>query len=125
VSDLDQQDQIAELAAREPLFHRPELGTRREDFEAMTTEDFREVGAAGIAYDRATVLDVLERRHAEPHDDTWTVEELRGRALAPDAWLVTYLLHQGERVTRRGTLWLRIDGDWRAAYHQGTPAGGS
>jgi hypothetical protein len=29
-----------ELAAREPIFHHPELGTRRSDFEAMTVDDF-------------------------------------------------------------------------------------
>jgi hypothetical protein len=35
-------------------------------------------------------------------------------------YLVTYTLAQGERVTRRATLWERAAGGWRAIYHQGT-----
>ena len=33
------QEVLAELSAREPIFHRPELGTSRADFERMTVED--------------------------------------------------------------------------------------
>ena len=34
--------------------------------------------------------------------------------------LLTYTLWQGERVTRRLTVWQRHDGRWRILYHQGT-----
>jgi hypothetical protein len=44
------------LRSREPIFHRPEHGTTRADFEAMTADDFWEVGASGGVYDRAFVL---------------------------------------------------------------------
>lgn len=30
----------AELAAREPIFHRPEFGSTRADFESMLSDDF-------------------------------------------------------------------------------------
>jgi hypothetical protein len=53
---------IDELSAREPIFHRPEFGTTREDFERMTTEDYWETGASGRQYSRAAVLDELEKR---------------------------------------------------------------
>lgn len=53
---------LDELAAREPLFRRPEFGTTRSDFAAMTAEDFWEVGASGRRYDREFVLDVLDER---------------------------------------------------------------
>jgi hypothetical protein len=59
VTDPTLMDVRDELRAREPLFHRRELGTTRSHFEAMTTEDFWEVGASGRAYSRAYVLDVL------------------------------------------------------------------
>ncbi|MHC5761500.1 hypothetical protein [Nostoc sp.] len=36
-----------ELIQREPIFHRPELGTTRADFEQMTESTFWEVGASG------------------------------------------------------------------------------
>jgi hypothetical protein len=57
---------LDELVRREPLFHRPESGTTRVDFEAMTAPDFWETGASGRGYSRAHVLDVLEERYKEP-----------------------------------------------------------
>jgi len=42
----------AELIAREPIFHRPELGTSREDHLSQTAEDYWEVAASGRVYDR-------------------------------------------------------------------------
>lgn len=40
-------DVVAALRAREPIFHRPEHGDRREDHEAMMAPEFFEVGASG------------------------------------------------------------------------------
>ena len=111
---------LAELTAREPIFHRPELGTARRDFENMTEPDFWEVGASGRRYSRAFVLDTLEERHRTPHDDPWETRGFHCREIAPDNYLLTYTLHQGERVTRRATLWRRREGAWRIVYPQGT-----
>src|SRR5215813_1182527 len=41
---------LAELSSREPIFHRPEFGTTRADFERMMADDFWEVGASGASY---------------------------------------------------------------------------
>jgi hypothetical protein len=112
---------LAELSRREPIFHRPELGTTRADFEKMTVEDFWEVGASGRCYSRAYVLDELERRHAVPHKDKWETMDFHCRRLAADVYLLTYTLIQDEkRRTRRATLWLRTAEGWKIAYHQGT-----
>ncbi len=54
---------VRQLAALEPIFHRPELGTARADFERMMAADYREVGASGRVYARDYVLEVLEERH--------------------------------------------------------------
>ncbi|HET7126591.1 MAG TPA: DUF4440 domain-containing protein [Lysobacter sp.] len=108
------------LRAREPLFHRPEFGTTRADFERMTSDDFWEIGASGRRYGRAFVLDTLEQRHAQPHHDPWETSEFRCRALGECTWLLTYTLRQNERVSRRMTLWRENDDGWRALYHQGT-----
>lgn len=114
-------DVLAALIAREPLFHRPEIGTSRADFERMIADDFWETGASGRRYDRAFVLDELDRRYANgAYDDDWRCEDFRCRALGVDIYLLTYTLHQGPRVTRRMTLWQRDAADWRAVYHQGT-----
>jgi hypothetical protein len=64
-------DILVELSSRELIFHRPELGTNRADFEKMTMDDFWEVGASGRRYSRACVLDELEKRPAVPHADIW------------------------------------------------------
>src|SRR5689334_12294129 len=58
-----------ELLRREPLFHRPELGTTRPDFERMTAPTFWEVGASGRRYSREYVLGILEDRLESPPDD--------------------------------------------------------
>jgi hypothetical protein len=53
---------LEELKRREPLFHRPELGTSRRDFEDMTETAFWEVGASGRRYSREFILDTLKNR---------------------------------------------------------------
>jgi len=109
-----------ELQAREPLFHRPELGTTRADLEAMTGEDYWEIGASGRRYDRGFVIDVLLDRYARAEPDDWAVDGFATRPLGPATHLATYTLTQGDRVTRRATVWERTATGWRALYHQGT-----
>lgn len=110
-----------DLLAREPIFHRPELGTSRADFERMTADSFWEIGASGRRYDRAYVLDELEKRFAAPYADDWQVQDFQCRELAPGNYLVTYTLVQnGTRMTRRSTVWRRTDEGYEAVYHQGT-----
>jgi hypothetical protein len=112
---------LEELRAREPIFHRPEHGTTRADFEAMTDLAFWEVGASGRRYSRDFVLSELEKRYAigVPEDD-WKAEDFRCQPLAADTYLLTYTLFQGERVTRRSTIWRRGEDGWKIVYHQGT-----
>lgn len=117
-------DVLAELEAREPIFHRPELGTTRADFERMIVPDYWEVGASGRRYSREYVLDVLEQRHRTPVEENWTTRDFHCREIAADNYLLTYTLIQGERVTRRATLWRRTPDGWRALYHQGTVVDG-
>ncbi len=112
---------LAELSAREPIFHRPEFGTTRTDFERTTADDFWETGASGRRYSRASVLSVLEWRYSEPHDDVWEASEFYCRQLGPDTYLLTYtLLQDKKRLTRRATIWQRGGDGWKIVYHQGT-----
>jgi hypothetical protein len=113
-------DILNELIDREPLFHRPEFGTTRQDFENMTVEGFWEVGASGRRYSRKYVLDSLEQRHSQPHEDIWETRDFHCLEIALDNYLITYTLIQGERVTRRSTIWRRCNNDWKIVYHQGT-----
>lgn len=112
---------IDELRAREPLFHRAELGTTGADFERMTAPEFWEIGASGRRYDRAFVLDELERRHTAPVVEQLEVQDFACTPLATDVYLATYtLIQEGSRVTRRATIWRRAPEGWQAVYHQGT-----
>lgn len=114
---------LAELREREPIFHRLELGTSRTDFEAQTAPDFWEVGASGRVYGREVVWATLAERYADPGyaaSDEWSTADFACREVAPDTYLLTYVLRQGERVTRRLTAWQRSEGQWRILYHQGT-----
>jgi hypothetical protein len=115
------QDVLAELSAREPIFHHPEFGTSRADFERMTVEDFWETGASGRRYSRDSVLDELERRFSVPHEDVWETRDFYCRELAEDVYLLIYtLLQDRERVTRRATIWRRTADGWKIVYHLGT-----
>lgn len=108
---------LDELRAREPIFHRPELGT---DFAPMVAADFWEIGASGRCFDRDYVLEVLAERQRTPAEEIWETSEFRCQELAPDLYLLTYLLRQPERVSRRATIWRRAGADWQIVFHQGT-----
>ena len=115
---------LAELISREPIFHRPELGTTRADFENMTVADFWEVGASGRCYGRAYILNELEKRQAAPDNNAWETTGFHCRRLADDVYLLTYtLLQNGERKTRRATIWQRTFDGWKIVFHQGTIIG--
>ena len=121
VASPDLQSVLAELSAREPIFHRPEFGTTRDDFEKMTAADFWETGASGRTYSRQFVLDVLEERFSAAHEDQWETSDIACRRLAQDVYLLTYTLCQNKsRLTRRATIWQMTQEGWKALYHQGT-----
>lgn len=119
--DADLARVLAELRDREPIFHHPEFGTSRADFEKMTVDDFWETGASGRRYSRQFVLDELEKRYAAPHADVSETRDFRCRKLGPDVYLLTYtLLQDHKRLTRRATIWQRTVEGWKIVYHQGT-----
>ena len=109
-----------ELIQREPLFHRAAFGTSRLDFEKLTAPEFWEVGASGRRFSREFVLSTLEERYANQKEDVWEVGDFLCQEIAADNYLVTYTLIQGERVTRRATIWRRTSSGWQIVYHQGT-----
>jgi hypothetical protein len=112
-----------ELAALEPIFHHPELGTSREAYEAMTEASFWEVGASGRCYSREEVIATLLDRYSAPYEDIWETSDFCCQELAHDLYLLTYtLVQERKRITRRATLWRRASTGWKIVYHQGTIA---
>jgi hypothetical protein len=111
---------LEDLKAREPIFHHPEFGTTRADFEGMMSADFWEVGASGRRYSKEFVLAELQRRHAGEYVDHWETSDFHCRKLAEDVYLLTYTLLQPERTTRRATIWQRTPAGRKIVFHQGT-----
>ncbi len=122
VADPELEPVLRELLAREPIFHHPEQGTTRRDFEAMVDPGFWEVGASGRRYGREYVLDVLEERARHPPEERWETRDGHCLEIARDHYLLTYTLRQGDRLTRRSTIWRLTPDGWRIVYHQGTVA---
>ena len=113
---------LVQLIRREPIFHRPEFGTTRADFENMTTNDYWEVGASGRRHSRNHVLDMLEKRFRQDQSgDFWETSDFYCKRLGADVYLLTYTLLQfGVRKTRRSTIWQQTTEGWKIVYHQGT-----
>jgi hypothetical protein len=115
------QEVLAELSAQEPIFHRPEFGTSRADFERMTVEDYWETGASGRAT-QGTLFWMGWRNGFPCRMTTCGRREISIAAgLGPETYLLTYtLLQDKQRLTRRATIWQRTADGWKIVYHQGT-----
>src|SRR5438105_15803777 len=97
---------LAELLAREPIFHHRELVHDRASFERETAPDFWEVGASGRRYSREFVWETLAERFKGEEMATFELSDADVREIAPQTYLLTYTLGDGAPVTRRLTVWL-------------------
>lgn len=111
------------LKSREPIFHHPEiLGKTKKDIENQMAQEFWEVGASGNIYLREEVLETLiERYNDKKYKDIWEAYDFKLTHIADNAYLLTYYLIQNSvRHTRRSTIWINEEGQWKILYHQGT-----
>jgi hypothetical protein len=114
---------LDDLKSREPIFHHPEkFGKTKEDIENQMCDAFWEVGASGSVYTKQDVIETLLKRYNNPYTcDIWEAKDFELTTIAPDNYLLTYILVQDKtRVTRRSTLWRKVGGNWKILYHQGT-----
>ncbi len=111
---------LAELKKLEPIFHTPAFGKTRAEYEKFMDEGYWEVGASGTRYSRREVLEVLEKRGGVVVEPSWQTRDFYCREIAPGNFLLTYTLNQGERTTRRATVWRITSDGWKMLYHQGT-----
>jgi hypothetical protein len=112
---------LEQLRRREPIFHTPEFGVSISDFDAAMAPDYWEVGASGRRYTREFILNLLPHRPlVDAASAGWETRDLGLRRLGPHTYLLTYTLHQGERISRRATIWEDAGGHWQIVYHQGT-----
>jgi hypothetical protein len=75
----------------------------------------------GRRYSRDFILHDLYRKSPAFADALgWKSWDYALRRLGPDTYLLTYVLRQGDRLTRRATMWQSTPDGWRILYHQGT-----
>lgn len=85
--------------------------------EGLLDPAFREVGASGRTWTRATVGTIL----AQSTPDTVRYEAFAVERVGDDIALVTYRTVEPTQVALRVSVWTRgADGAWRLRYHQGT-----
>lgn len=115
---------LDELRSREPIFHTPRFARTLDEVEQNVAPDFWEVGASGRRYSRAFILHMLATdpaRYVDAEAAGWKASGFAVRSLGPATFLLTYLLDQAGRRTRRATIWEKAADGWRILYHQGTP----
>lgn len=89
----------------------------RVEVERRLHPDFFEFGVSGRIWSRSEVTAVFG--HEAPH--ALDVSDFAVRMLAGDVALVTYRsVPEGEGETIRSSIWVRRDGRWQRAFHQGT-----
>ena len=121
--ECDENKILEELKSREPIFHHPEkFGKTKEDISKQMCDEFCEVGASGNVYTKQDVIEtLLERYNDTDYQDIWEAKDFELTTIAPDNYLLTYVLIQDKtRATRRSTLWRKVGGNWKILYHQGT-----
>lgn len=114
---------LEELKSREQTFHHPEkFGKTKQDIENQMCDEFFEVGASGSVYTKQDVIETLLERYNDPdYQDIWEAKDFAITQIAPDNYLLTYILIQNKtRVTRRSTLWRRVNRNWKILYTCGT-----
>jgi hypothetical protein len=112
---------LEELRRREPIFHSQEFGISATDYARRTAPDSWEVGASGRRYSREFILRELAGKPPVLADSlAWESWDYAVRHLGPDTYLMTYVLRQGDRLTRRATIWRKAVDAWHVLYHQGT-----
>jgi len=103
------------VVERELLLLRAAVRRDPERVLELLHPDFAEYGSSGRVWDRSTVAAVTADT---PRDIEAT--GLQARRLGPDAVLVTYTSHDGERRALRSSTWVREGGQWLLLFHQGT-----
>jgi hypothetical protein len=112
---------LEELRRREPIFHTAEFGSSIADYDRNMAPDYWEVGASGKQYSREFILRSLDGKSPAYADALgWETWDHAVRPLGSNTYLMTYVLKQGTRITRRATIWQKGTDGWSILYHQGT-----
>ncbi len=87
--------------------------TRPRALEALLHPDWSEVGSSGRLLERESVVGGLAPVQAQ-------LEVIEASKLADDVVLLVWRAVGPERASLRSSVWVRVDGQWRQRFHQGT-----
>ena len=104
------------VIAKELSLLQPGLRSRPDAVVELLHDDFREFGASGRVWDRASIVDALA---SDPGPGA-VADDVNAVPLGDDAVLVTYVARNPQRVSLRSSVWVRSGGRWRILFHQGT-----
>ena len=111
---------LEELLPLEPIFHTAAFGLTQADRERRMAPDYWEIGASGRRYTRDFILTVDQAHFIDADTAGWTASDQAVRQLGPATYLFAYTLLQGDRLSRRATVWKQSAAGWIILYHQGT-----
>lgn len=101
----------------------PEVRRSPERAAALLHPEFREFGASGRVWDRASML-ALFVEETENEGTTTKVSGMKAVQLAPGLVHLTFDTDADGRRAHRSSLWRLTDDGWRMYFHQGTLFGG-
>jgi len=83
----------------------------------LLRDDFIEFGSSGRVYEKRMLIDMLSKEEHIPV----LIRDFAIRELAPVTALVNYRsVGQAGQEARRSSIWIKSDGRWQMAFHQGT-----
>jgi ribonuclease HI len=112
VDDVDMTE-LDEVIALELRLLNPAIRADSDEVERLLHPDFREIGASGRMWDRASMVAALEE---EPGSGA-QASAVEARMVADGVVLVTYVSESVAGRSRRSSLWVRGDDGWRVLFH--------
>ena len=115
--DLD----VAAVELLERELQTPAARADRERLLQLLAPTFTEIGASGLRWDLASILEMLAEESAGTDQlPQIEVTNLEGRVITPGVVQVLWDSRQGGRRARRSSLWCHTNGRWQQVFHQGT-----
>lgn len=95
----------------------PDVRKTRARVELLLHPEFSETGSAGDVYDRATIIDMMTTEAP----GQVIIRDFEASRLSEDVAVVSYRsVGLTGQETRRTSLWVNHEGNWRLRHHQGT-----
>ncbi|MDF2444191.1 MAG: hypothetical protein JWR01_2394 [Subtercola sp.] len=111
--------ELAVIACERRLLD-PAVRLDPEAVEALLDPEFREIGQSGRLWSRPEMVAALATLDMSSTLDAHEFSDPRVEALAPELYLLTYLLRSGSGLTRRSSIWRETEAGLRCVFHQGT-----